>query len=386
MRPRARPPSPRGRSRGARARAPEPPRARSRPPRGGCPCARYRWRPPDSGSAVSRRAPLDRALALAALDLVGLGAVPVDEVEEVVRAELDRQLQVRDQRLELLRPGAVHELVEGLAVVSLLLVVADPALDSVGDPLRRQPRLEPMPEGDVVVLPLAPDVGDVGGDRVIADLDRGPVEADRADVVLAAPVRAAAHLDLNLLGERVGDLHLLDPRVDRAIEAHRARDAQLAAIGTGAADHVRDREGTALAEPELLEAGPDVVDRLLPDPAQDEVLLHRGPGVPAAELAHDRRETPELLRAEVPAGHLDGDRDEPLLPLRLHVLRDERVELGAVPVGRAVGLRDGRRVRLLVMDEHEVIDGEVALVDPIALELLVDQLAERVHPDLVDQH
>src|SRR3954452_15346397 len=38
------------------------------------------------------------------------------------------------------------------------------------------------------------------------------------------------------------------------------------------------------------------------------------------------------------------------------------------------------------MDVQEVIVGEVALVDPVALELLIDQLAEGVHADLVDQH
>ena len=41
-------------------------------------------------------------------------------------------------------------------------------------------------------------MGDVGRDRVLADLDRRAVEPDVGDVVLAAAVRAAAHLDVHL--------------------------------------------------------------------------------------------------------------------------------------------------------------------------------------------
>ena len=45
-----------------------------------------------------RARPSDRALALAALDLVGLGAAPVDELVHRLEAELDRQRQVLDLR------------------------------------------------------------------------------------------------------------------------------------------------------------------------------------------------------------------------------------------------------------------------------------------------
>ena len=46
--------------------------------------------------------------------------------------------------------------------------------------------------------------------------------------------------------------------------------------------------GAGLAEAELAEPLPDVVERLVADPAQDEVLLHGAAGVAAGELAHDR--------------------------------------------------------------------------------------------------
>src|SRR5262245_31712872 len=169
--------------------------------------------------AVGSIRSLDGALALAAPDLVRLGPVPVDEVHEVVGAELDGELQIGDQLLELLDARALDVLVEVLAVVPLLLVGADPALDRFGNALRGKPRLEPPPEGDLAALEVPGDVGDVGGDGVVAHLDRGPVEADRGDVVLGAAVRAPAHLDVDLLGERIGDLHLLDALLKCLVEA-----------------------------------------------------------------------------------------------------------------------------------------------------------------------
>src|SRR6185369_7505014 len=132
-------------------------------------------------------------------------------------------------------------------------------------------------------LVVAADVGDVGGDRVVADLDRGAVEPDVADVVLAAAVRAAGHLDVDPAGQRIRDTHRLDPLLHGAVEPHRADDAELAGVGAGAGDDVVDRVRAGFAEPDRAEALPDVVDRLVTDPAQDEVLVHGHARVAATE-------------------------------------------------------------------------------------------------------
>ena len=58
----------------------------------------------------------------------------------------------------------------------------------------------------------------------------------------------------------------------------------------------------------------------------------------------------------------------------------------AVAVGRGDLDRRGRRVGLLVVLEQQAVERVVALVDPVALELLLDHLAEGVHPDAVDEH
>src|SRR4051794_19473260 len=328
----------------------------------------------------------DRALALAALHHEGHLALPVDELAHRLQPELDGHGEVADRVLEVLGPDARGVGVEHLAVLALVLVGADPALDRLGHALGGQAHLQPGPVDDLAAFVVAADVGDVGGDRVLADLDRRAVEPDVADVVLAAAVGAARHLDVDPARQRVGDPHRLDPLLDGAVEAHRAGDAELAGVRAGAGDDVVDLVRAGLAEAERVEALPHVVDRLVADPAQHEVLVHGGAGVAAAEVAHDLREPAELLRREVAARDLDLHRAEAPLALRLDVGRAEALERGAVAVGRAVGVRNVGGVGLLVVEEHAVLDREVALGDPVALELLVDHAAHLVDADLVHEH
>src|SRR5207253_6191207 len=126
-----------------------------------------------------------------------LVATPVDEVVHVLEAELDRQREVADHVLEVLLAAAGDEGVELLALVAIGLVVADPALDRVGDALGGQADLEAGAVYDLAALVVAAEMDDVGRDRVLADLDRCAVEPDVRDVVLAAAVGAAAHLHVD---------------------------------------------------------------------------------------------------------------------------------------------------------------------------------------------
>ena len=154
--------------------------------------------------------------------------------------------------VELVVADALDEVVEWLAVVALLLVEAHPALDRVGDALGREADLQAL----AVARPRRPRTGRRCArrrpGRWLADLDRGAVEADVRDVVLAAAVRAAAHLDVDPLasaGRRSASRSMRS--LDRGVEAHRAGDAELAAVGAGAADDVGDRVGARVVEAEL---------------------------------------------------------------------------------------------------------------------------------------
>ncbi|HEY1540041.1 MAG TPA: hypothetical protein VGF63_11630, partial [Solirubrobacteraceae bacterium] len=75
-----------------------------------------------------------------------------------------------------------------------------------------------------------------------------------------------------------------------------------------------------------------------------------------------------------------------MLTLGLHVRRAEALELRQVTVRGGVVQRRRRGERLLVDVVAQARDVEVALGDPVARELRVDHLAERVDADLVDEH
>ena len=112
--------------------------------------------------------------------------------------------------------------------------------------------------------------------------------------------------------------------------------------------------------------------------------MHARARVAAGEVTHDLRDPAELLRREIAARDLHLDGVETLLALREHVRLDERIELARVAVRRAADVRRGC-VLLLVVLEQQRRRVEVALVGPVALELLVDHRAELVDADLVDE-
>src|SRR5262249_14157550 len=92
---------------------------------------------------------LDGALALAAADFERHVPVPVDELVHRLEAEVDREREVLYKRLELAGADARCEVVPLLARLAVGLVVANPALDRVGDPLRREAQLQARPEFDL---------------------------------------------------------------------------------------------------------------------------------------------------------------------------------------------------------------------------------------------
>ena len=108
-------------------------------------------------------------------------------------------------------------------------------------------------------------------------------------------------------------------------------------------------------------------------------------GGAAGVFAHDAADPAELLGRQVAARHLDLDGREALLPLALDVGLHEARELTVVSVRRSEGLRLRRRIGLFVVLEQDPFQAEVALVDPIALELLLHEGPELVDSDLVDQ-
>src|SRR4051794_11198163 len=161
--------------------------------------ARSRARGPARRRGAPDRA-LDRALALSPDHLERGRPVPVDELVHRVQRELDREREVLDLVLETRLGDAPGVGQERLAFVALGLVHPDPALDGLGHALGGQAQLEPRAVLDDAAVGGAAYVRDVGRNRVLADLDRRAVEADRGDVVLAAAVGAAGHPHVDLAG------------------------------------------------------------------------------------------------------------------------------------------------------------------------------------------
>ena len=154
----------------------------------------------------------------------------------------------------------------------------------------------------------------------------------------------------------------------------------------GQRDDVVDLVGAGVAQVQLRQGLPDLVEALVAHPAQQQVLLDRRARVAAGVAAHHVGQPAELLGREVAADHLDLDGREALLTLRLDVRLAEALELAAVAVGAGVARQRRGGVRLLVVLEQQRAGVEVALGDPVALELLLDLAAQLLDAELVDEH
>src|SRR5262249_20257412 len=112
---------------------------------------------------------LDRALPLAALDLVRAGAVPVYELLHRLEAELGRQGEVLNDSFEALSAGPLSEGIELLALGPIRLIKPQPTLDRLGDSLGRKARLQSLSEYTLAALEIPANVRNVGGHLAIAN-------------------------------------------------------------------------------------------------------------------------------------------------------------------------------------------------------------------------
>ena len=116
-----------------------------------------------------------------------------------------------------------------------------------------------------------------------------PWKADVGDVVLAAPVRAAADLDVHLFDRRVPVGRGVAQKLlsNGASEAHGGGDSQLAAIRAGAGHHIGYGVVVGVGEADGVEFLPQIKEPTLGHPAQGKVLLQSGAGGAAGELPDD---------------------------------------------------------------------------------------------------
>src|SRR5437867_5710904 len=101
------------------------------------------------------------------------------------------------------------------------------------------------------------------------------IETDVGDVMLAARVEAATHLDAQVLYGRVHRKKF--PRetiANLARQPARRSDAEFARVGAGARHDVEDCAGAVFAETDLLQFPIQRRQVRLADPSQDDVLFY----------------------------------------------------------------------------------------------------------------
>src|SRR3990170_1820108 len=322
---------------------------------------------------------LQRALSLAADDLEELFLAPV-EVGVDLLAYGAHFLELVEDGVEVLGADAVDVVQETLTIMPFSLVRPDDLGDGPGHALHGD-------AGDAgaelaaadVVAAAQEDV--VAGDVRLTRLERRALQTDGAQVVLAAAVGAAAHLDRDLLHQRVIDAHLQHGVAESVSRALGGRDPHLAAVGARAGDDIGDESGLGRAQPDGGELGVDGGQGVLTHPAQDQVLVLLRAGGTAAEPPHRLREGTELLRRQV--AHGDGDRDGDVALLALAA--DVRLQPALQLRRRLVAVR-GRLAR------RRPLGGELGerlhlqrLHCPRLRQLLLHLAPELVDADLFDK-
>ena len=220
----------------------------------------------------------------------------------------------------------------------------------------------------------------------IRPFDGRAVKADVGNVMQAAAVGTAAHLDADFADPLIPQ-QVVFPRVQFRPhglgQAHRGGNAQFAAVGAGAGDYIGDGVGAGFVEADLPQGGPNIMQPGVRHPAQSQVLLLRGLGPAAGVAAHNIGQTPELGRGQVAADWLDIDHIIAGLFLRGYIRFPPVAIIAAavMPVDRRRrDCRRGFRVDFLLPHQRLGVNGADLR------QLLLDQLAELLQANAVNQY
>ncbi len=206
----------------------------------------------------------------------GVNVVVSPKIDEVVWDRILRLqlLQVRQRRLDRRHFHALEERRRALAIVVRARVEIDQAIDDIGDPARRHLGREAA-ELRALIVDAAADHHEILRHHAIAQLADAALEADARDVMLAAAVRAAAHLDLQVRRLRRHLGMRAKVRFERLAEPARLRHRETARFGARAARHILDRARAREAQARRREVTIELRNVARLHPAEHEVLIHR---------------------------------------------------------------------------------------------------------------
>ncbi len=146
-------------------------------------------------------------------------------------------LEIGERRLDRRHFHALEEGHRALALVVRARVEVDQPIDDIGDPARRHLGREAA-ELRALIVDAAADHHEILRHDAIAELADAALEAEARDVMLAAAVRAAAHLDLQIRRLRRHLRMRAKVRFERLAEPARLRHRQTARFRARAARHV----------------------------------------------------------------------------------------------------------------------------------------------------
>jgi hypothetical protein len=238
----------------------------------------------------------------------------------------------------------VHGVDEALLFVAHRAVHLHDALERCGDLLLRDRGADDLPERGGAAGGGAPEGDLVPLLAVLVDAEH----ADVADVVMAAGIHAAGHLQLDL-AQVVEVVEIIKVRLDLSCDIEGAGVGERAEVQARAGDHVGEGADVRGRELEALQFLPHRVQLALRHVREQQVLVVRGAHQAKAHALGEAREGLHLR-----GGHVPGHR-------AVGLERDEHGAVAADFVGAGVVAVPGEEARLALLRELEVGEDLVRL-------------------------
>src|SRR2546430_895401 len=272
-----------------------------------------------------RHAPLSRAFAAAKFERKGFRIAPIQENVLNRLRHFGKRMQALDDRFV---GCACHPRVEGLAPLAILLIKGEEFADDRRDWTRWHGH-DLTREANALGIHAATEKELVVRRLLFLDLPNIPIEADVGNVVLTAGARAAANFDAELFD--FGIVVAFESAGKLIGQCQRARDAEVAGSGSGAAGDVGNRARAGNGEvkgPKIIVNRARAVER---NPGNHQVLIDGDAHAGEIVFLQEVREAAHLPAIKSPRGKLDPNGVVAGLALRHQVVFGPAVVPGIGP-------------------------------------------------------
>src|SRR2546426_377315 len=290
--------------------------------------------------------------------------------------------QIIEHHLDTLLAEPIDEVLKRLALFSLAHISFSDAVNGFRNPLRRN-----SANSEAVLACVVPEFTaqhDLKMRHLIAiDVTVDAVKTDVSDVMLAAGVEAAAHLNTEIFYRFVQrQTFFTELLVQLARKASRRSDAQFACVGSGASRDIDDGRRVRRAESDALNRSIKFRQVRLADPTEENILLDGRAKRVFDKAPRDVSEGSQLIGAGISQRKRNGRGHVARLSLLVDVCSIPGIEtLRALAAIQAyTGFE--RLFRLLIYG-GEV--GRPARIRRKLLSFFTNELAKLVYPQVRDQ-